>query len=239
MRDPLRPHKQAAPARRLLHPPPHPLQELNPPHVKLHPTSPAQAAASSSTWDLEVDERGVELGARVGVLEPARGVVVESVERAAERAGPAPPLQIAVAAEVGPAVLAARDAVAAGAGGRGLAALVGGGEGRHGDAPLDGTRLQRLQRGREAGDRRAHRHSRGRVGAAESPSFRLGSLGAAGVRTGDGDTTRRRRRGARDSSSRACCSLTGLGRGDGFLGFYAGLRDDLDRSFAIGRYVGV
>jgi hypothetical protein len=30
MRDPLRPHKQAAPARRLLHPPPHPLQELNP-----------------------------------------------------------------------------------------------------------------------------------------------------------------------------------------------------------------
>ena len=114
------------------------------------------------------------------MLEPARGVVVESVERAAERAGPAPPLQIAVAAEVGPAVLAARDAVAAGAGGRGLAALVGGGEGRHGDAPLDGARLQRLQRGREAGDRRAHRHSRGRrVGGRPSPGFRLGSLGAA------------------------------------------------------------
>lgn len=60
--------------------------------------------------------------------------------------------------EVGPAALAARDAVAAGAGGRRLAALVGGGEGRHRDAPLDAARLQCLRRHGEAGDRRAHRH---------------------------------------------------------------------------------
>lgn len=123
-----------------------------------------QAAACCATWDLEVDERGVELGARGGSLEPSLGLVVESVERAAERAGPAPALQIAVAAQVRPAVLAARDAVPAGAGGRRLAALVGGGEGRHGDAPLDGARLQRLRRGREAGDRGSHRHGRGSGG---------------------------------------------------------------------------
>jgi len=161
MRDPLRQHKQAAPARRLLRPLPHPLHVFNL-QVKIHPTSRGvEAAACRSTWNLEVDERGVELGARAGTLEPSLGLVVESVERAAERAGPAPALQIAVAAQVRPALLAAWDAVPAGAGGRGLAALVGGGEGRHGDAPLDGARLQRLRRGREAGDRGSHRHGRG------------------------------------------------------------------------------
>lgn len=164
MRGPLRPHKQAAPARRLLQPLPHPLHVFNL-QVKIHPASRGgKEAACRSTCDLEVNERGIELGAGVGTLEPSLGLVVESVERAAERAGPAPALQIAVAAQVRPAVLAAWDAVPAGAGGRGLAVLVRGGEGRHGDAPLDGARLQRLRRGREAGDRGSHSHGQGSGG---------------------------------------------------------------------------
>lgn len=92
-------------------------------------------------------------------------MVVEAVEGAAEGAGPAPALHVAVGVEVGPAALAARDAVATVAGGRRLAALVGGGEGRHGDAPLDAARVQRLLRHREAGDRRAHRHGGGVSGS--------------------------------------------------------------------------
>lgn len=114
--------------------------------------------AGASTRDLEVDEGGVELRARFWAVEPAEGVVVEAVEGAAEGAAPAPALHVAEGIEVCPAVLAARDAVAGGAGSRRLAALVGGGEGRHGDAPLDAARVQRLLRHGEAGDRRAHRH---------------------------------------------------------------------------------
>ena len=93
------------------------------------------------------------------------GVVVEAVEGAAERAGPAPALHVAVGVEVGPAALAAREAVAAAGGGGRLAGLVVGGEGRHGDAPLDAALVQRPLRHGEAGDRRAHRHGDGVAGS--------------------------------------------------------------------------
>jgi hypothetical protein len=138
MLDPLRPHTPAVPARHLPH---HPLHIFS-----LRVTLPEITRGSSckkyvSPGISRVDEGVVELGARVGALEPARRVVIEPVERAAEGAGPAPALQVAVAVEVGPEALAARDAVAEAAGGRAVAALVGGGEGRHGDAPLEGACL--------------------------------------------------------------------------------------------------
>lgn len=193
-------HTQGAPAHRLLHPPSHPLHKPNSWVVGLHFTTVLPAKRNhadagggrkrgNKTWDLEVNEGGGELRPPFGVLEAAERVVVEAVEGAAEGAGPAPALHVAVAVQVGPAVLAARDPVAAGARGRRLAALVGGGEGRHGDAPLHGARLQRLRRHGEAGERSARRHR-------EAEGFRRGR----GRRRGGGrvGSTRDGRRASRD-----------------------------------------
>lgn len=63
------------------------------------------------TWELEIDEGGGQLGAGVG--EGVAGDVLggETVEGAAEGAGPRPLLQLTEGIEVGPAVLAAGELV--------------------------------------------------------------------------------------------------------------------------------
>ncbi|XP_035822173.1 uncharacterized protein [Zea mays] len=90
MRDPLRPHKQAAPTHCLLHHLTHPLHLFNL-QVKIHPTSRCEkVAVYHSTWDLEVDERGVELGSHIGTLELSLSLVVTGTVAAnrSEAAGP-------------------------------------------------------------------------------------------------------------------------------------------------------
>lgn len=110
------------------------------------------------TWDLEVDEGGRQLGAVVGAGVSVKGGGVEAVEGAAEGAGPAPALQLAEGAEVGPAVVAAREEVAARTVDGNGAALIGGGEGRDGGAPGEAGGFEGVGVHREAGDRRPHRH---------------------------------------------------------------------------------
>jgi hypothetical protein len=90
MQDPLRPHKQAALARCLLHHLTHPLHLFNL-QVKIHPTSRCEkVAVYHSTWDIEVDERGVEFGSHIGTLELSLSLVVTGtmVANRSEAAGP-------------------------------------------------------------------------------------------------------------------------------------------------------
>jgi hypothetical protein len=76
MRDPLRPHKRATPACYLLHHLTHPLHLFNL-QVKIHPTSRCEkVVVYHSTWDLEVDERGVEIRSHIGTLELSLSLVV-------------------------------------------------------------------------------------------------------------------------------------------------------------------
>ena len=91
---------------------------------------------------------------------PRGGVGGHVVLPAADGAGPGPAVERAEQAEVGEAGLAAREEVALVAGGRRGAALVGGGEGRDGDAPRHAAGGVESGIGGEAAEARAHRHCR-------------------------------------------------------------------------------
>jgi hypothetical protein len=112
------------------------------------------------TREEEVHEGGAHLGRVLATVAgvPRGGVGGEVVVGGADGTGPRPAVERAEGAKVGVAGVAAREEVALGAGGGRRAALVGGGEGRHGDAPRDARGLLECRVGGEAGEARAHRH---------------------------------------------------------------------------------